>query len=277
MTDNARPSTGGAVSSPALPARPFAVGLLGHGRVGGAFAGALEAAGHRVVARLRSADDPSSLADADVVVIAVRDGALAEAAAVAARHVRAGAVVLHTCGLAGTAPLSACGPHVAAVHPAIPIPAPDTPLAGAVFGVTCPGHLRGWCESFVVDLGGTPVFILEEDRVLYHAALVIASNFAVAHAADAARLVGGHQVVMPLMRRMVENIARLGPAVALTGPVVRGDAATVRAHVRALPPELIESYVASSRRALALAVGSGRLDLAGAREVGEALEEALVR
>lgn len=275
MTNHARPSARGAIASPAY-ARPSLFAVLGAGRVGGSFARGLESAGHDVVAALGRSDDPSVLSGADAIVIAVPDAALAAAAATAARHMRPAVVVLHTCGLAGTAPLSACGPNVAAVHPAIPIPTADSSLDGAAFGVTCPDHMREWCEALVGDLGGVPVIVAEEDRALYHAALVIASNFAVAQAADAARLIGGHEVLVPLMRRMVENIARLGPAEALTGPVVRGDAGTIRAHLRALPPELTEAYVANSRRALTIALESGRLELSAAREVREALGEALV-
>jgi predicted short-subunit dehydrogenase-like oxidoreductase (DUF2520 family) len=112
--------------------------------------------------------------------------------------------------------------------------------------------------------------------VRYHAALCIASNFAVALAGDAAELLGGYDIVIPALRANVENIARLGPDAALTGPVVRGDAGTVRAHLAALPPEMLQSYVANARRALARAVASERLDEAAAARVRDVLEEAMV-
>jgi len=107
--------------------------------------------------------------------------------------------------------------------------------------------------------------------------LSMASNFAVAIAGDSADLLGGYETLIPLLRATVENVARLGPDQALTGPIVRGDAGTVAAHLRALPPHQLEMYVANARRTLARAVASGRLDEAAAASVADALEEALVR
>jgi predicted short-subunit dehydrogenase-like oxidoreductase (DUF2520 family) len=251
--------------------------VLGAGRVGGAIAQAARAAGHDVIAELHRDDDPSAIARADVVVISVPDDALAPAVALVARLGRAGAVVIHTCGIHGIEPLADCGPFVAAIHPARPIASPEQPLDGVIFGVTAPDEMRAWCEAFVRDLGGEVLFVATEDRVAYHAALCIASNFAVALAADAADLLGGHEILIPALRTNVENIARLGPEAALTGPVSRGDVATVRAHLRALPPQLLESYVANARRVLAHAIASGRLDEQKAARVADALEEALVR
>jgi predicted short-subunit dehydrogenase-like oxidoreductase (DUF2520 family) len=251
--------------------------VVGPGRVGGSFAAALERAGHRVVARVGRADDPSAIEQANVVVIAVPDDALHEAAGVVARLARPGTVVIHTCGLQGLPPLADCGPLVAAIHPAAAIASGAQSLDGVLFGVTCADELREWCAALVRDLGGVPSFITDRERVLYHAALVMASNHTVALAADAAELLGGHEFLAPLLRSTIENIAARGPADALTGPVVRGDAGTIRAHLDALPPELVESYVANARRALALAVSSGRLSAEAAARVREALEEAMVR
>ena len=262
---------------PLPPQRPFDVVVVGAGRVGGSFARALERAGHRVLGELRRDDDPGAIADANVVVIAVPDDSIRQAAGVVARMGRPGAVVMHTCGLAGLDALEACGALVAAVHPAVPVATNDQVLDGTVFGVTCPDDLRAWVAGFVGDLGGQALFISEEQRPLYHAALSMSSNFAVALAGDAAALLGGHELIVPLMRATVDNIQRLGPAAALTGPVVRGDAGTLRAHLAALPQELIESYVANARRALALAVESGRLGPEAAERVREALEEAVIR
>lgn len=275
MTETSRPNP--AENTSRYPISPFDVAVLGAGRVGGSFARALAAAGHNVIAVLRRNDDPSPIARADVVVIAVPDDALAEAAGVVARLGRSGAAVVHTCGIHGLAPLHDCGPFIAAIHPAVPVASSEQPLDGVIFGVTCPDEMREWSSSFVRDLGGAPLFVPEEERVRYHAALSMASNFAVAIAGDSADLLGGYETLMPLLRATIENIARLGPDQALTGPIVRGDAGTVSAHLRAIPPHLLEAYVANARRTLARAVASGRLDEAAAARVAGALEEALVR
>lgn len=273
MTAPSRPSP--AELSP--PSSPFTVAVLGAGRVGGSFAKALRAAGHDVLAELRRDDDPAPIARADVIVIAVPDDALAEATAAVARLGRAGAVVIHTCGIQGLAPLEGCGPFVAAIHPAVPVASSEQTFTGVIFGVTAPDVMKEWSARFVADLGGTPLFVPEGERVRYHAALSTASNFAVTLAGDSADLLGGYETLIPLLRATVENIARLGPDAALTGPIVRGDAGTVSAHLHALPAHLLESYVANARRTLARAVASGRLDEAAAARVAEALEEAMVR
>jgi len=279
LTASSRPTTqSGAGSEPLTPpSSPFAVAVLGAGRVGGSFAKALAAAGHDVVAELRRGDDPSPVARADVVVIAVPDDTLTDAANIVAHIRRAGAAVVHTCGIHGVAPLTGCGPFVAAIHPAVPVASPEQPFTGVIFGVTAPEEMRAWCASFVNDLGGAPLFVPEQERVRYHAALSVASNFAVALAGDSADLLGGYETLVPLLRATVENVARLGPDAALTGPIVRGDAGTVAAHLRDLPAHLLEAYVANARRTLARAVASGRLDRSAAARVADVLEEAMVR
>jgi predicted short-subunit dehydrogenase-like oxidoreductase (DUF2520 family) len=290
------PSTGGVLSS-GLPSAPLDVAIVGAGRVGCSIGRALLARDHRVVAAsVASADsarrvlgalghvaivDPEDAAlAASVVVIAVPDDAVEATARRVARGKRDGAVVIHTSGIHGAGVLASCGPDVAAIHPAQTIPEPSTDLAGVYFGVTAPEHTRAWAAWFVTELGGIAIDVAEEQRALYHAALSIASNFTVALAADAADLLGDPDALAPLLRQTVENVVRLGGDAALTGPVVRGDAGTVRAHIAALTagaPQLLEAYAANARRALDRAVKAGRLDAAQAKAVSEALEEAMVR
>lgn len=262
---------------PTPPGRPWRVAIVGNGRVGGAYARALEASGHQIVARIGRDDDPSALTEATVVVIAVPDDAMAEAAAVVERLGRTGQLIIHTSGLSGLALLSSCGPLIAAIHPAVAVATSEQTFDGVTFGVTCPAPVVSFCEEFVADLGGVALFLTEEQRPLYHAALVMASNFAVSLAGDSADLLGGTDALVPLLRATVENIARLGADAALTGPIVRGDVGTVRAHLDALPTHLLEVYVANARRALARAVSSGRLDAVRAQALTDVLDSAMVR
>jgi len=243
--------TGRPLGATPLPQPPFDVVMLGNGRVGGSLAKALTDTGSRVLALLGRDDDPSPIARASLVVIAVPDDALDEAAGLVARLGRPGTVVAHTCGMAALEPLAECGPLVAAIHPAIPVATTETSFAGAPFGVTCAPGLEVWCEALVASIGGTAFPVPAEQRVSYHAALAIASNFTVALVGDAAELTGSFELLVPLMRATVENIARLGPEAALTGPIARGDVGTVRAHLAALPPHLVEPYVVMARRTLA--------------------------
>ena len=289
------PSEGG-VSSSELPSSPLDVAVVGAGRVGCSIARALGARNHRIVAvsvaqqssaprildvlgQVPIAAPEDAVLAANVVVLAVPDDALPGTAARIAAGLRDGAVVVHTSGIHGTDVLAPCGENVSAVHPAQTIPEPSTDLTDVFFGITAPEHMREWSWWFVGELGGLPIDVPEDQRVLYHAALSIASNFTVVLAAEAADLLGDAKPLEPLLRQTVDNIVRLGAGAALTGPVVRGDAGTVRKHVAALTqqaPHLLEMYVANARRTLDWAVGSGRLDDAKAKAVAEALEEAMV-
>ena len=296
MQDPSGPSSRGASSS-GLPSTPLDVAIVGAGRVGCSIARALLARDHRVVAAtVHRHDSARRVLDvlghvplvepedaalaANVVVIAVPDDAIASVAPRVRAGLERGSVVLHTSGLHGTAVLGDCGENVAAVHPAQTIPEPTSDLTDVYFGVTTPEHMREWAWWFVGELGGIPLDVPEDQRVLYHAALVMASNFTVALAADATDLLGSGDALAPLLRQTVENVVRLGADQALTGPVVRGDAGTVRAHVAALSaqaPQLLEAYVANARRTLERARSAGRVDDAKAAAVREALDEAMVR
>jgi predicted short-subunit dehydrogenase-like oxidoreductase (DUF2520 family) len=128
-------------------------------------------------------------------------------------------------------------------------------LNGTCFGVTAPEVLRPAAEALVIEMGGEPVFIPEEHRDLYHAALAGAANHLVtlvveseqmlaeAGVADPAKMLG------PLLGAALENVLLLGPA-ALTGPVARGDADTVAAHlaaIRSAAPQALAAYLALAR------------------------------
>ena len=290
------PPTSGASSSE-LPWAPLDVAVIGAGRVGCSIARALAARDHRIVAvsvaqrasvpRVLDILGPVPIADpedavlaATVIVLAVPDDVLTQTVERAAKGKRDGAVVVHTSGIHGAGVLAACGPNVAAIHPAQTIPEPTTELTDVYFAVTAPEHMREWSWWFVGELGGLPVDVPEDQRALYHAALSIASNFTVTLAADAADLLGKPEALSPLLRQTIENVIRLGGDAALTGPIVRGDAGTVRAHIAALTaraPDLLEAYVANARRTLDRAIKAKRLEGDKARAVAEALEEAMVR
>jgi len=112
-------------------------------------------------------------------------------------------------------------------------------LRGTCFGVTAPEVLRPAAEALVIEMGGEPVFIAEEHRDLYHAAIAAAANHLitlVAQGMDLLRMIGVAEparLLAPLLSASLDNALRFGDA-GLTGPVARGDAATVAAHVAAL-------------------------------------------
>ncbi|HMI23260.1 MAG TPA: DUF2520 domain-containing protein, partial [Streptosporangiaceae bacterium] len=143
-------------------------------------------------------------------------------------------------------------------------------LRGTSFGVTAPEVLRPAAEALVIEMGGEPVFIAEEQRDLYHAAIAGAANHLitlVAQAMDLLRTAGVAEparLLAPLLSASLDNALRFGDA-GLTGPVARGDAATVAAHVAALEAAAGASAAGTSAAAAAGAAGpSASTSAAGA-------------
>jgi predicted short-subunit dehydrogenase-like oxidoreductase (DUF2520 family) len=161
-------------------------------------------------------------------------------------------------------------------------------LAGTSFGVTAPDVLRPAAEALVIEMGGEPVFIAEEHRDLYHAAIAGAANHLitlVAQAMDLLRTAGVAEparLLAPLLSASLDNALRFGDA-GLTGPVARGDAATVAAHVAALeastpaaatpgaPAPAVAAYVAMARLTADRALAAGILRPADAERLLDVL------
>lgn len=228
--------------------------VVGPGRAGRSLQVALERAGWRALPALGRGDDVAdAAAGADVVVIATPDAAIAEVAA--AMRPRANAVVVH---LAGSLGLDVLSPHPnrASVHPIVALPDPEIGaqrLIGAWFAVA--GHpVAG---EIVAALGGRAVAVPDDNRALHHAAAVIASNHLVALLGQVERVAEAAGVpleaYLDLVRATVDNVDALGPADALTGPVARGDWATVARHMAALPDEERAGYAAMVELAARLA------------------------
>jgi predicted short-subunit dehydrogenase-like oxidoreductase (DUF2520 family) len=157
-----------------------------------------------------------------------------------------------------------------ALHPVLPFAGTRVDLHrlhGTAFGVTAPDPLRPVAEALVVEMGGEPAWLTEQQRPLWHAALAHGANHLttlVASSADLLRAAGVEspgQVLAPLLGAALDGALRAGDA-ALTGPVARGDAGTVRSHLEVLAlvaPEVLPSYVAMARLTADRAIASGRL------------------
>jgi len=290
-------------SHPAHPAE-LGVGVVGAGRVGTALAAALRRSGHRIVAvsavseaSLRRVDErlPGTpvrppqevVAESDLVLLTVPDDALPALVSglVATGTELAGRLVMHASGRHGLAvlePAARRGALPLALHPVMTFTGrPDDVdrLAGVSFGVTTPDQLRPVAEVLVMEMGGEPVFIAEEDRGLYHAALAGAANHLVTQvvqAADLLRTAGVAEparMLGPLLGAALDNALRLGDA-ALTGPVARGDAETIAGHLAALQaaaPEALPAYLALARLTADRALASGMLAPPDAQRLLEVL------
>lgn len=285
------------------PAR-LRVGVIGAGRVGSALGAALERAGHVVVAASAVSAQSRArvermlphaqvlapdevIAEADFVLLSVPDDALRPlVSGLAAADVwREGILVAHTSGAQGIGvldPAAARGVLAMALHPVMTFagrPEDLDRLSGATFGVTALDELRPVAESLVLEMGGEPVWVPEPARALYHAALTVGSNHLVTLVNDALSLLDragiddGQQLLAPLLSAALDNVLRLGDG-ALTGPVSRGDVATLATHRRTLSaqaPEIVPSYLAMARRTAERAHAAGVLDDATTESVLEAL------
>lgn len=231
---------------------PDRVAVVGHGRLGTALAGALVAAGADVVGPLGRGADPR---DAGVVLLCVPDGEITAAAAT----VTPGPLVGHCSGATG---LDALTPHEAfGLHPLMTVPREGAVFAGAscaVAGTT--DRALAAAHLLAERLAMVPFTIDDADRAAYHAAASIASNFLLAVEDAAERLAASagadRALLVPLVRATVENWAATGAHDALTGPIARGDTATVarqRAAVAERTPDLLPLFdaLAASTRDLA--------------------------
>ena len=277
------------------------VGVIGTGRAGSVIGAALHRVGHEVVAvaavselsRLRAqallpgvpiVDINQVIAACDLVLIAVPDDALAgllEGLA-ASGSVKPGQFWVHLSGRYGTdvmALVVALGALPLAIHPVMSFTGTSMDLQRleeCPFGVTAPDELRSAAEALVIEIGGDPIWVPEDKRVLYHAALAFGSNYLITLVAQSAELLSQagieepRRVLAPLLSASLDNALRLGDQ-ALTGPVARGDAATVKAHLAVLTEQ--SELAGSSYRALARVTADRAVD---AGLLSTALAEALL-
>ena len=198
-------------------------------------------------------DIPRDAAQANVVMLCVRDTQLDDAiqeVAAAARdgRVARGTVVLHTSAIAepaGLQGLSSAGYPGGTFHPLVPFTDPDISaelLRKAWIGIDGDNAAKNASRRLAGHLGARTLEIPPGRKPAYHAAAVISSNFPVVLASVAGHLLhdigipdaSAYQAVDSLMSGAIANMKQALPDDALTGPVVRGDAETVGKHLRAL-------------------------------------------
>lgn len=253
------------------------VGIISAGKVGVAVGQALRTAGHNLIgivarsdasiarAQLRLSEVPivdgdgvAELADnANLIVIAVSDPAVADIAHQIAPHCAPGKIVMHTAGSLGRAVLdevALTGALTIAAHPAMTFAGVEEDtlrLQGCPWGVTVGDELaRTVAELLLGEIGGRPFFVAERQRTLYHAAMAHGSNSLGAVICDAVELLAATladdgsasaelrhtqaaALLKPLVEASLENSLKWGPR-ALTGPVVRDDVGSVVKHEEAI-------------------------------------------
>jgi predicted short-subunit dehydrogenase-like oxidoreductase (DUF2520 family) len=286
----------------AAPAAIAPVGIVGSGRAGLGLALALRRARIPVAGvhgrrarpvprgvKLTLGATPPWLSDVHVVLLAVRDDALGPCVndLARARGFGRGHVVLHLSGALThevLRPLQALGAATGSMHPLMTVGADPAQASrhfrGATFVLEGDLAAVAVADALVRRLGGVPVTLAPELKPVYHAGAVFASNYVVTMLAVAARLLGDAGIgreaalaaLLPLVRATLDNVAAAGPVGALTGPVSRGDVATLRRHLAALRHQDAELYRAVGRETLRLAKEAG-LDEEKAGRIAELFRE----
>jgi predicted short-subunit dehydrogenase-like oxidoreductase (DUF2520 family) len=259
--------------------------IVGAGNLAGALALALRGAGYRIdqiVSRgsagsLRRARRLAGEVKAAVVTVdraelqsgivwfCVPDGAIAGAAeSLAGRTEWKGKVALHSSGVLTSDELAAlreCGAAAASAHPLMTFVRGSRPsLAGVPFAIEGDSKAVRAARAIVVRLGGKSFAISREEKEAYHAWGMFASPLLTALLAASERVAvaagvrrkAARQRMLPLLRQTLANYARLGAPGSFSGPIARGDAATVGKHLEVLleVPEAREIYVALAHAAL---------------------------
>ncbi|WP_456696977.1 Rossmann-like and DUF2520 domain-containing protein [Aeromicrobium sp. P5_D10] len=285
----------------------LSMGIIGAGKVGSVLAARFRTAGYPIVgvsgrseaSRLRISTllpgidvlSPVEIAEAsEILILAVPDDNLIAVAEELASSgaIRAGQYVLHTSGRHGLdalASLTRVGARPVAFHPAMTFSGTTVDFEGApIFGLTAAESERPLAEELVEALGGVPMWVAESDRALYHAALAHGANHLVtlvAQSMDLLRAAGADNpaaVLRPLLAAALDNVLAYGDA-ALTGPVVRGDVTTIRAHIDALAAAdvddaTVDAYLELARATARRAGADGRLAPSTATTIRQVLDEA---
>ena len=261
----------------AVPPR-LRIGIIGSGRVGAVLGAALRRVGHQVTgvtartdlsrvraeALLPGVPIRSMLevaADCDLLLLTVSDDALAGVADEVATVAHPGQYVAHTAGRFGIRVLEPVTLNSAiplALHPSMTFTGTSldlTRLEDCPFAVTAPPEALPVAEALVIEMGGDPIVVSEESRLIYHAALAHGANHLVTLVAQTRELLNlagvsdPARLVAPLLRAALDNALRDGDA-ALTGPVARGDAGTLTKHLDDLgevAPDIATTYRAMAR------------------------------
>jgi len=258
--------------------------FVGAGRLARVLAPALQARGYSVLAvasrSLSSAQElagrlpdaqaltamSAAAAEADIVFLTVPDDAIGDVAARIAW--RKGQAAVHCSGALELDVLDAAaraGARTGCFHPLQTFASEAAPLAGFTVAIESADEgLAGTLSAMAEALGCRPFRVPAGKKALYHAAAAMASNYLVTLLAEAAGLwwsmgqsrQDALQALLPLVQTTLANVERLGPEAALTGPIARGDAGTVRRHLHALEeaaPDVLPLYKELGRCTLGLA------------------------
>lgn len=255
------------------------IGFIGLGKVGYTLARLLDKAGYEIVAvynrrSLRATDLAKAInthatqsmvelvQQADLIIVAVSDDAIQHIAKQLASLNLSNKAVIHTSGAISFEPLQSLieqGAMIGSLHPVFPFAdfadseATTHNLQGITFAIEASDtKLQSWLQQVVSALDGQTIMIPAGQKALYHAALVITSNYSVTLYAIAQQLLQSisadtdaiNHALHTLLQATVDNIAQKGIPDALTGPLVRADSGTIQSHIHALNDDMLrQTYI----------------------------------
>ncbi len=282
------------------------IGFIGAGTVGSALALRLKEKGYEIVAvssrsrtsaeklaqaipGCRAVNNNQAVADsAELVFVTTPDDAIAHV--ISEVKWRPGQSVVHCSGADSTAilePARKVGARVGAFHPLQTFASAQRALEnipGSTFAIEAEEPLLTTLKDMATALDGHWIALKASDKVIYHAAAVIACNYLVTLvklATDLWQTFGvppeeATRALLPLLRGTIHNIETIGIPQCLTGPIARGDAGTIKKHLDALEkiaPELLSTYRELGRQTIPVALGKGRINQPQAEELKTLLEE----
>ena len=288
------------------PRQRSRIGFVGAGIVGKSLALALSRQGYPVVAvasrSYSSAQELAHLVDGatayrtlgesagscDVMFLTCPDDAIGEVASMVPWKTTQ--AVAHCSGASSVdvlEPASVLGASVGTFHPMNAFSSVENgvgSLPGTTFGIEGDDEMKAYLKQMALDIGGRPIFLRPEDKVLYHLSGVMMGGLLSTEAAVAAQLweqLGmsrddGVRALAPMIRQVSLNLESLGVPGALAGPYVRGDLGTVRKHLqtlRARAPDVLPLYCHMALAGLPFALEKGSLDLEMAKDIRDLVDE----
>jgi len=282
------------------------LGFIGAGTVGTALAIRLSERGHKVVAvssrsqasadklaqainGCRAVENGQAVADsAELVFITTPDGAIATVVSTIKWH--PGQSVVHCSGadsVNSLEPARKQGASVGAIHPLQTFASVEQAInniSGSTFALEAQEPLLSTLKDIATTLDGTCIELTASDKVLYHAAAVMACNYLVTLVKLATDLwqtfnvppERATQALLPLLRGTIANIERVGIPQCLTGPIARGDTGTIKKHIDAMEkaaPALLPTYLDLGRQTIPIALAKGRIDKQQAGELQKLLKD----
>ena len=237
----------------------------------------------------RVCDTAQAVADAaDLVFITTPDGVIPQIAAQVKWHPGQG--VVHCSGadsLNILAPAADIGALRGGFHPLqtfATVAYAIENIPGSTFALEADEPMLGSLKEMAAALGGHWIVLKPGDKVVYHAAAVLACNYMITLvklATDLWKTFGvstpeATQALLPLLRGSLNNLNNVGLPNSLTGPIARGDAGTVQKHLVALQeraPELLPAYKELGRQTIPIALAKGKIDKEKASELNAILSQ----